>query len=88
MAFVMLAPSMSWPLTLACLFAFAIAIVVLAKETGARRMVAALLVSLCLAVASAKVSASPAPATTQVVISGEVCKAYPWLIECWCPICI
>lgn len=84
MAFVMLAPSMSWPLTVACLFAFALGIFVLAKETGVRRMVAAFLFSLTLAVAMV---AAQDP-KTQAVISDEICKAYPFLVECWCRWCV
>ena len=79
-AVVILPVSLPLPLFLMASVFTAIALYLVASEGPRRRLVVALLVA-CVLSAPAVLHAE------DVVISGDVCKAMPWLIECWCPIC-
>lgn len=73
MAFVMLAPSLPWPVTLACLFAFIVGLIVLVMESKDRRLIGAVL--------------ALAVALVAVVIAVD-CQSFPWIVECWCKWCL
>lgn len=77
MALVMIAPSLlvSSPWFVIFAFgAFLFALSVVAKAYG-RQHVGGLLTAISLA-------------TVGIVISDDICKVFPWLLECWCPFCL
>ena len=81
MSALVIAPvALPWPLFLVASLFTLIALVAVAKESG-KRIAAALLI--------AAVLATPAilRAEDDVVIPNP-CILMPWLIECWCPICV
>lgn len=73
MAFVYVLPSLPWPVLMASVFATLLALVGVLTEPG-KRYAPALMVACVLA-------------GVMVVISDEVCQAFPWILECWCRIC-
>lgn len=65
--------SLPWPLTFVALLFTAIGIFALIREGGKRAIGLAVAVGMAVAM---------------VEISDEVCRLFPWLLECWCKWCL
>ena len=73
MALVIAPVSLPWPLFVVALSFTLAAMALMVKEHG-RRLGGGLATAFLLA-------------TFAIVISDEICRVFPFLIECWCPWC-